>query len=92
MRFIYLLLVAATVLLSSPVVGAKQSTVAEADTQPNSIDVGDSKRFLRSNKWIDDDSTGYAENEERGTTGRAPIRSKTGQVKGGQSLHHSPHG
>ncbi|KAF1788108.1 hypothetical protein PC129_g18997 [Phytophthora cactorum] len=68
MHFMYLLLVAATVLLSSLVISAKQSTVAEADTQPNSIDVGDAKRFLRSNKWIDDDSTDYAEKEERGTT------------------------
>ncbi|KAK1931441.1 hypothetical protein P3T76_013197 [Phytophthora citrophthora] len=67
MRFIYPLLVAATLLLSSPgVIGSKQSTVAEAGTQPNAIDVSGAKRFLRSNKWIDDDSTDYA--EERGAT------------------------
>ncbi|KAK1931447.1 hypothetical protein P3T76_013203 [Phytophthora citrophthora] len=58
------LLVTATLLLSSPgVIDSKQSTVAEAGTQPNAIDVSGAKRFLRSNKWIGD---GYP--EERGTT------------------------
>ncbi|ETI44710.1 hypothetical protein F441_10529 [Phytophthora nicotianae CJ01A1] len=69
MRFAFLLLAVTTVFLSSPdVVGAKESKVSEAGHQPNSIDASGAKRFLRSNKWIDDDSTDYAEKEERGAT------------------------
>ncbi|POM61953.1 putative RxLR effector [Phytophthora palmivora] len=70
MRFSYLLFVAVSLFLENPDVAlAKLSTLAsvEADPQPNSIGVDNSKRFLRWHKRIEDeDSKNYAEKEERG--------------------------
>ncbi|POM79187.1 Avr1b-1 Avirulence-like protein [Phytophthora palmivora] len=72
MRFSYLLLVAAIVLLAGPdAIIAKQSKLAavEADTQTNSIGVGIAKRFLRSHQRIEDgDSVDYTNEEERGAS------------------------
>ncbi|POM81177.1 Avr1b-1 Avirulence-like protein [Phytophthora palmivora] len=72
MRFSYLLVVVATVLLAGPdAIIAKQSRLAgvEADMQPNSIGVDNAKRFLRSHKRIEDeDSFDYTNEEERGAS------------------------
>ncbi|POM76264.1 Secreted RxLR effector peptide protein [Phytophthora palmivora] len=73
MRYACLLIVVATTtqLANHDVVFAKQhvaSSVVPA-TQINSIDTRNSKRFLRSAKWVEDkDSENYAEKEERGKT------------------------
>ncbi|OWZ07346.1 RxLR effector protein [Phytophthora megakarya] len=67
MRFSYLLFVAAVAfLVNSDAVCATQSTVAsvETATELNSIDAGKSKRFLRSHKWVHDDTN--TDSEERG--------------------------
>ncbi|OWZ01317.1 RxLR effector protein [Phytophthora megakarya] len=68
MRFsCYLLFVAAAAFLVNPdAVCATQSMVAsvETATELNSIDAGKTKRFLRSHKWVHDDTN--TESEERG--------------------------
>ncbi|OWY95168.1 hypothetical protein PHMEG_00034896, partial [Phytophthora megakarya] len=70
MRSSYLLLIPTSALLMNyDVVCATQSVVAsvEPETQPNLMDDGHNKRFLRSHKWIDEDAGANKEERGKGT-------------------------
>ncbi|OWZ03523.1 RxLR effector protein [Phytophthora megakarya] len=78
MRFSFLLIAA-----TFDAIRAMDSTVAtiEADTNPTSIDAGSTERYLRQQKWIEDDDTTHStKNEERtGTELLVTIEDKCAQ-------------